>query len=101
MAVCLSVGLRCASVGADVKMDRMARPSRMNDPVIVRVGSVWTPKYPHHGKQAPLQVLERVDRPNGTNFVVKSLEDGGINRTRLLSYKYLLAQYLEQTSVEQ
>lgn len=72
----------------------MARPNRVNDPVIVRVGSVWTPRYPHRGKEVPLRVLQRVDRPNGTNFVVKSLEDGEINRTRLLSYKYLLAQYL-------
>jgi hypothetical protein len=77
----------------------MARPSRVQDPVMVRVGSVWTPKYPRLGKQVPLQVLERVDRPNGTNFVVKSVEDGEINRTRLLSYKYLLAQYLEQAPV--
>jgi hypothetical protein len=75
----------------------MARPSRVQDPVMVRAGSVWTPKHP--GKRVPLRVLERVDRPNGTNFVVKSLEDGAINRTRLVSYKYLLAQYLEQASV--
>jgi hypothetical protein len=77
----------------------MARPSRVNDPVHVPVGSVWIPKYPHMGKTVPLEVLERVDRPNGTNFVVKSLKDGEINRTRLLSYKQLLAQYLEQAPV--
>jgi hypothetical protein len=71
----------------------MARPSRVNDPVHVRTGTVWLPKYPHMDKQVPVRVLERVDRPNGTNFVVKSLEDGQINRTRLLSYKYLLAKY--------
>jgi hypothetical protein len=79
----------------------MGRPSRVNDPVIVRAGSVWKPKYPREGKQAPLLVLGQVDRPNGTNFVVKSLEDGETNRTRLLSYKYLIAHYLEQASVEE
>ena len=82
-----------------VKLGGMGRPSRVQDPVIVRVGSVWTPKYPHLGRHVPLQVLECVDRPNGTNFVVKSLEAGEINRTRLVSYKYLLAKYLEQTPV--
>jgi hypothetical protein len=59
------------------------------------VGSVWVPKYPHRRKEVPLRVLERVDRPNGTNFVVKSLEDGDINRTRLLSYKYLVSSYIQ------
>jgi hypothetical protein len=78
----------------------MARPSRVSDPVHVGVGSVWIPKYPHMGKQVPLTIVERVDRPNGTNFVVKSLGDGDINRTRLLSYKQLVAQYLEQASVD-
>lgn len=72
-------------------MGCMARPSSVNDPVTVRVGSVWVPK-PSKGF-APLTVLARVDRPNGTNFVVKSLEDGEINRTRLVSYKQLLANY--------
>lgn len=78
----------------------VARPSRVNDPVIVRVGSVWEPRWPARGKLATLTVLACVDRPNGTNYVVKSVEDGEINRTRLLSYKYLLAQYLEQAPVD-
>lgn len=79
----------------------MARPSRVNDPVYVGVGSVWVPRWPDRNSEAPLKVLAVVDRPNGTNFVVKSLEDGEINRTRLLSYKYLVAQYvpLEQAPV--
>lgn len=76
----------------------MGRPSRVNDPVTVKVGSVWTPRWPQRKGEVPLEVLACVDRPNGTNFVVKSLEDGEINRTRLLSYKYLLAQYVPFTS---
>jgi hypothetical protein len=77
----------------------MARPNRVNDPTHVGVGSKWLPRY---ARLAPVEVLACVDRPNGTNFVVKSLEDGQINRTRLVSYKYLLAKYVlsEQASVE-
>jgi hypothetical protein len=72
----------------------------VNDPIHVGIGSVWVPRYPT--RQVPVEVLACVDRPNGTNFVVKSLEDGQINRKRLVSYKYLLAQYVlsEQASVE-
>jgi hypothetical protein len=79
----------------------MARPSRVNDPVAVQVGSVWAPRWP--GLKVPLEVMACVDRPNGTNFVVKSLEPGQINRTRLVSYKYLLGKYeqLEQAPVHQ
>jgi len=49
------------------------------------------PKRPH--QYAPVKVLARVQLPAGTYFVVKSLEDKQINRTRKVSYKNLLAQY--------
>jgi hypothetical protein len=70
----------------------MARPPRLSEPLIVREGSVWKPRWP--GKRVPLRVEAVVALPNGTNFVVKSLEGGQLNRTRRVSYKYLVGWYV-------
>lgn len=78
----------------------MARPPQVNDPVIVRVGSVWVPRWPT--KHTPLKVLDIAERGNGTNFVVISLGEGQKHK-RMVSYKYLLAKYVlsQQTAVHQ
>jgi hypothetical protein len=72
----------------------MARPPPFSEPVEIRVGSVWTPRWPER-KNVPVKVKACVQLANGTNFVVESLEAKQINRTRRVSYKYLLAVYVQ------
>jgi hypothetical protein len=70
----------------------MARPSPFPEPVIVQVGSVWTPRWPESAKLVPVTV--KACLANGTYFLVESLKTKQINRTRRVSYKYLLAKYV-------
>jgi hypothetical protein len=60
----------------------------------VRLGSVWTPRWPKSKNLVPVRVKACVQLANGTNFVVESLKAKQINRTRRVSYKYLLAKYV-------
>lgn len=71
----------------------MARPAPFPEPVTVRVGSVWRPRWPET-KTVPVTVKACVQLANGTNFIVESVEAKQINRTRRVSYKYLLAKYV-------
>ena len=73
----------------------MARPPRFEDPVQVRVGSVWTPRWTASENLVPVKVKACVELANGMNFIVESVETRQINRTRRVSYKYLLAAYVQ------
>jgi hypothetical protein len=77
-------------------MSCMVERKRPQDPAIVRPGTRWLPRYPHINNQTALDIIAKVDLPNGTNFIVQPVEHSGhASRTRRISYKHLLARYYE------
>jgi hypothetical protein len=72
-------------------------------PFEVVIGSTWMPRWKQRGGvRTPLKVLERVDRPAGTHFVVETAAPQQRQKRRLISFEALLRQYepLQQASIE-
>ena len=63
-------------------------------PHSVPIGSTWVPRWRQgRGTKRPLKIIERVDRPAGTHFVVETLTPKHWQHRRLISFEALIRQY--------
>jgi hypothetical protein len=68
-------------------------------PHSVPIGSTWTPRFKQNrGRRTPLKIVDRVDRPAGTHYVVETVTPQERQKRRLVHFGALIRQY-EQADV--
>jgi hypothetical protein len=69
-------------------------------PHSVPIGSTWVPRWrqdtpgrQHKGRKTALKILDRVDRPAGTHYVVETVTPQERQLRRLVHFEHLIRQY--------
>jgi hypothetical protein len=63
-------------------------------PHSVPIGSTWTPRFKENRrKRRPLKIIDRVDRPAGTHYVVETVTPQERQKLRLVHFENLIRKY--------
>lgn len=64
-------------------------------PHSVPIGSTWVPRWrqEHRGRKTALKIIDRVDRPAGTHYVVETVTPQERQKLRLVHFEHLIRQY--------
>ena len=63
-------------------------------PHSVPIGSTWVPRWRQgRGTRRPLKIIDRVDRPAGTHYVVETVTPQERQRRRLVHFEHLIRRY--------